>query len=141
MSEIPTTDKFGFPAVPCSRCCGRERMEEFLAVDAGRCFKCNGERVVVLGKAAKAKEAFLAARVQLKTAADLAVGDTFATGGHNCITRWTKLLEAPSEARGGGLLLKTSKGPVVVGHSPETAAAFPVRLYVPTDVAPYLEGL
>ncbi|XNL98389.1 hypothetical protein SEA_BUMBLE_78 [Arthrobacter phage Bumble] len=140
MSETPTTDKYGFPAVPCSRCMGRERMEEFLAVDAGRCFQCKGERVVVLGKAAKAKAAFLAARVQLKTAADLAVGDTFTTGGHNCITRWMKL-EGIEEARGGGLKLNTSKGPVVVGHSPETAAAFPVRLYVPTDVAPYLEGL
>ncbi|WNO25898.1 hypothetical protein SEA_ALTADENA_76 [Arthrobacter phage Altadena] len=141
MSETPTTDKYGFPAVPCSRCLGRERMEEYLAVDAGRCFQCHGERVVVLGKAAKAKARFLADRIQLKTVADLVAGDVFSAGGVNTILRWVKLLEAPSEARGGGLLLNTSKGPVVVGHSPETAAAFPVRLYVPTDVKDYLEGL
>ncbi|QTF82175.1 hypothetical protein SEA_PRAIRIE_78 [Arthrobacter phage Prairie] len=137
MSETPTTDKYGFPAVPCSRCAGRERMEEYLAVDAGRCFKCNGERVVVVDRKAKAaKEAYLAARVQVVTVADLEVGQTVSLGGTNTIVRWIKIAGIREDQRNGGLLISSTRGETI-----STPSDYPARLYVPTDVAPYLEGL
>jgi hypothetical protein len=135
MGEVPTTDKFGFPAVPCSRCMGQGGMERYNHVDAGVCFQCQGAKVVVVDPKAKAaKAAFLAARVQLTTVAALTEGDTFTTGGHNVVTQWCKLLG--TEKVNQGIALKTTRGTVVVPN-----AEFPVRLYVPTDVTEYLKGL
>lgn len=138
MSETPTTDKFGFPAVPCSRCLGRERMEEYLAVDAGRCFKCNGERVVVVDPAAVAAKArFLEARVQLVTVADLKPGDVVALGGPNTITRWEKVGSVRPAKEEGRLIVQTNKS---AGTS--AGADYPARIFRPeVDVKDYLEGL
>lgn len=135
MNAVPTTDKFGFPAVPCSRCLGQGGMDHYGHVDGGRCFQCLGEKVVVVDPKAKAaKAAFLAARVQLKTVADLEVGMTFTPGNENRITEWQKFLGIAESKQ--GINVKTSRGGMIVPD-----AGFPVRIYVPTDVAPYLEGL
>lgn len=135
MSEVPTTDKFGFPAVPCSRCLGQGGMEHFNHVDAGVCFQCQGAKVVVVEPKAKAaKAAFLAARVQLTTVAALKEGDTFTFGGHNAVTEWQKFIGiTPSR---NGIYVKASRGGASVKDD-----TFPVRLYVPTDVQEYLKGL
>jgi len=135
MNTVPTTDKFGFPAVPCSRCAGQGGMDHYSHVDNGVCFQCQGAKVVVVDPKAKAaKAAFLAARVQLTTVAALKVGDTFTTGGHNVVTQWCKLEGLGESAN--GILLKTTRGAISVPN-----ADFPVRLYVPTDVKEYLKGL
>ena len=134
-ASVPTTDKFGFPAVPCSRCLGQGGMEHYNHVDAGRCFQCNGEKVVVVDpKAMAAKAAFLAARVQEATVADLTEGVTFATGKAGTLTNWSKFLGLGESKN--GILVKTNKGSVSVPD-----ATFPVRIYVPTDVTEYLKGL
>ena len=134
-ASVPTTDKFGFPAVPCSRCLGQGGMEHYSHVDAGRCFQCQGEKVVVVDPKAKAaKAAFLAARVVEATVADLTEGVTFATGKPGTVASWCKF-EGLGESK-NGILIKTNKGSVSVKDD-----TFPVRIYVPTDVAPYLEGL
>lgn len=133
--EVPTTDKFGFPAVPCSRCFGEGGFQEYGHVDNGVCFKCNGAKVVVVDeKAQAAKAAFLAARVQLKTVADLKEGDTFALGGVNCVVRWAKFEGLGASTN--GILVRSNKGNTSVKDD-----SFPVRLYVPTDVKDYLVGL
>ena len=135
MSEVPSTDKFGFPAVPCSRCLGQGGMEHYNHVDAGRCFQCNGEKVVVVDSKAKAaKAAFLAARVVEATVADLTEGVTFTFGHANCVTEWQKFIGVKESAN--GIYLQATKGGATVKHP-----TFPVRIYVPTDVSEYLKGL
>ncbi len=140
-TEIPTTDRFGFPAVPCSRCMGQGGMEHYGHVDGGKCFQCHGEKVVVVDKKAKAaKAAFLSARVRLVTIADLVEGDTFTTGGHNSITRWSKFIGIEADkselnTSNGYIIVRTNKGSV------GTKLDYPARVYVPTDVQQYLAGL
>jgi hypothetical protein len=137
MNTVPTTDKFGFPAVPCSRCAGQGGMDHYSHVDNGVCFQCQGAKVVVVDPKAKAaKAAFLAARVQEATVADLTEGTTFTFGSAKAITRWEKFISVTEDKLNAGcVLVQTTKGRT------GCKADFPVRIYVPTDVKPYLEGL
>jgi hypothetical protein len=145
MNEVPTHNKEGFPVVPCDRCCGRERMDEFLAVDAGRCFKCHGARVVVRpGKAAKQWKAYkeALAEAQKATVADLKEGDVFTNGDARCVTLWQKFVRIEEDKSE----LNRSNGYVVVVGSKGkvgTKLDYPVRIHRPgaVDVNEFLKGL
>lgn len=141
MSGTPTHNKDGFPVVPCDRCAGRERMEEFGHVANGECFKCGGDRVVVKpGKTARAYKAYKAAAVaaQVATVADLTEGDTFRFG-INTVDRWKKFEGITEDTLNEGYLnVQTNHGVVTV-----KGVDFPVRIHRPgaVDVNEYLKGL
>ncbi|QGJ93504.1 RNA binding protein [Arthrobacter phage Mufasa8] len=141
-TEIPTHNKLGFPVVPCSRCAGRDTMEEYAHVDAGRCFQCQGQRVVVKpGKAAKAWKAYKEAldAAQSGTVGDLAAGDQFRVGN-----AWY-VFAGLGVDRFGQNFIDTNKGNIGLSQckTVEAVAAFPVRIHRPdaVDVTEYLKGL
>lgn len=140
-NEIPTHDKLGFPVVPCDRCCGDGVMEHFGHVDAGRCFKCHGSKVVRVGKAAKAYKAYAAAlaEAQKGTVADLEVGMVFTLGPANTVTRWQKFVGIEDDKYNAGRI-------IVVGSKGRTGVegtTFPVRIHRPgaVNVEEYTKGL